>query len=328
VRFRSCVGSAPHYVPEMETLAFGNAGFDVSQLCLGTWNMYSKADWGPADEAACHHLIQHAVDGGCRFIDTARGYGDSEEIVGRALKGRRDRVVLASKVVHCDPEQVGPAIDTSLANLQTDYIDLYICHWPSPSHSLQAFFEEMIRQREAGKIRAIGVSNFDLAQMRVAVNYGVVSLQPPFSLLWRIEDELLAFCRAAGIALTPYSPLAQGLLTGRYTRQSEAPTGPRRGNVLFSDRIFPRACAVAREVDAIADRLGLTSSQVALAWCLQTPGVTCPIVGASSIQQWDANVGALDIRLADDDYARLDEQGRQVWDLVGHDATMWGWRPK
>jgi len=314
----------------MEKVAFGTSGMKVTRMCVGTWNMAAGEGWGPESENAAIALIRRALDGGCNFVDTARVYGDgkSEEIVGRAVKGRREQVIIASKMMHGAPGEVAPTLEESLKCLGTDYIDLYICHWPRPSLPFEPFFEEMARQREAGKIRAVGVSNFDLAQMRVAAEYGAVSLQPPFSILWRIPDELLAFCREQSIAVTPYSPLAQGLLTGRYSRaKAEVTGGPRRHNVLFSEKVFPSALAVAEQVDAVADRMKCTSSQVALAWALRTPGITSVIVGASSPEQWDQNVGALQLKLTDDDYRQLSEAGLQVWSRLGPEATMWGWKP-
>jgi aryl-alcohol dehydrogenase-like predicted oxidoreductase len=312
----------------VDTVPFGTSGFSVSRLCLGTWNMASGSDWGPGGEQGAIDLIHHALATGCTFIDTARGYGDAEQILGKAMRSRRDRARLASKQIHCPPEKLAQAIETSLQNLQIDCLDLYICHWPSPSQSLEAFFEEMVRQRDAGRIRAIGVSNFNLEQMQVAHRYGAVSLQPPFSILWRVPDEVMQFCRENNIAVTPYSPLAQGLLTGRFSRgEAEEPTGPRRKNLLFSDEIFPHAREVAAEVDRVADRLGVTSAQVALAWVLQTPGVTCPIVGASRPEQWDSNLQALEITLPEEDYRRLDEMGRSVWERLDPETAMWGWKP-
>ena len=313
----------------MEKVPLGNSGIEVSRVCFGTWNVNTKqADWGPGDEDAAHRLLYHALDSGCNFVDTARGYGDSEEVLGRALKGRREDVVLATKLVQCPPEEVGPGVAASLQCLQTDYIDLYICHWPSPSKSLEAFFEALARERDAGRIRAIGVSNFNLAQLKVAVQFGAVSLQPPFSILWRFANDTLEFCRVNGIAVTPYSPLAQGLLTGRYSHGEGAATGPRKNNALFKEDLFPRSVEVAREVDRIAERMGCESSQVALAWVLQTPGITTPIVGASSAEQWDANIAALGVTLADEDYQRLDAMGRAVWGSEDPEDAMWGWKPQ
>jgi aryl-alcohol dehydrogenase-like predicted oxidoreductase len=314
----------------MEKVALGSSGIQVTRIALGTWNMGGQAGWGPESEAAAVAVIRHALDRGCNLLDSARGYGrgKSEEVIGKAVEGRRDEVVIATKMMHCKPEEVAPNIDASLECLRTDCVDLYICHWPVPSLPLEPFFEEMARQREAGKIRAIGVSNFNLEQMRIALNYGIVSLQPPLSILWRIPDDLLAFCREQNVAVTPYSPLAQGLLTGRYTRHKATTRGgPRDHNLLFSADVLPHSLEVASLVDGIADRLGATSSQVALAWLLQTPGVTSVMVGASSTSQWDQNIGALDVTLTQDDYQQLDEAGRGVWNRLGPDETMWGWKP-
>ncbi len=222
----------------MQTVRFGNADFDVTRLCLGTWNMSGEKGWGPGEEDAAIRLIHHALDSGCNFVDTARAYGKSEEVVGKALKGRRQDVILASKAMHCAPKALVENIDTSLRNLQTDCIDLYICHWPSPSHSLDDFLVEMVRQKEAGKIRAIGVSNFDAGQLTTALKHGAVSLQPPFSILYRFADDTFDLCRRENVAVTPYSPLAQGLLTGRFSRTQEKPTSPRESTTCSSRSLF------------------------------------------------------------------------------------------
>lgn len=314
----------------MDRVPLGDSDFQVTKLCVGTWNMGEGSGWGPADEAASIALIRHALDRGCNFIDTARGYGNgkSEQVVGKAVADRRDQVVIATKMLQCPAEEVAPTVETSLRAMNTDYIDLYICHWPVPSLPMQPFFEEMVRQREAGRIRAIGVSNFNREQMEVARRSGAVSLQPPFSILWRGAEGIVDYCRDHGIAVTPYSPLAQGLLTGRYSRRHSAERGgPRRGNLLFSEDIFPHSLEAARQVDAVADALGATSAQVALAWVLQTPGITAPIVGASSPEQWDQNLGALDLQLSDADYHRLDEAGLAVWRNFDPEDAMWGWKP-
>ena len=314
----------------MERTSLGDSGIEVTRICLGTWNMAAGGDWGPDDDVAAVSLVRHAMDSGCNFIDTARGYGGghAERVVGQATKGRRNEVVIATKTLHCPPEKVAAEVDASLECLQTDYIDLYICHWPRPSLPLEPFFEAMVEQREAGKIRAIGVSNFDAAQMRIARDYGVVSLQPPLSILWRIPEEGLEFCRENRIAVTSYSSLAQGLLAGRFTRKQTEIKGIRSRNLLFSDNILPEALKVASLLDAVADRVGCTSSQAALAWLLQTPGVTCVIAGASSPAQWQDNVGCLDVTISQDDYDALDRAGMAVWRMFEDGATMWGWKPE
>ncbi len=314
----------------MDRMPLGDSDIRVTRLCVGTWNMGGGSGWGPADEAASIALIRHALDRGCNFVDTARSYGNgkSEQVVGKAVADRRDRVVIATKMVQCPAEDVAPTVDASLKALNTDYIDLYICHWPAPSLPMESFFEQMVLQREAGRIRAIGVSNFNREQMEVARLYGIVSLQPPFSILWRGAEGIVQYCRDHSIAVTPYSPLAQGLLTGRFSREQSAERGgPRGSNLLFSEDVFPRSLDAARQVDAMADALGATSSQVALAWVLHTPGITSPIVGASSPEQWDENLGAFEVQLSDGDYRRLDEAGLAVWRHFDPEDSMWGWKP-
>lgn len=313
----------------MEKVALGSSGIMVSRLCQGAWNFAGGPGWGPDGEQTAIALLRTALDRGVNFIDTARGYGKgvSEQIVGKAVAGRRSECVIATKMLCCPPEEVDTNVDESLKCLGTDYIDLYICHWPRPSVPLEPWFERMVRVRESGKVRAIGVSNFDLAQMRVAQRYGAVSLQPPYSILWRVPDEVLAFCREKNIAVTPYSPLAQGLLAGRFTRQAAELSGIRAKNLLFADKTREAALAVARQVDAVADRLGCTSSQVALAWLLRCPGTIIPIVGASRLEQLEENLAAVDVRLPDADFAALDRAGRKVWEMIGPDESMWGWKP-
>jgi myo-inositol catabolism protein IolS len=317
----------------MDYVALGKSDLEVSRLCLGTWNMAGLEGWGPDDDQQSIDLVRRVQDTGCNFFDSAHGYGrgHSEEILGRALAEdeRRERAIVATKIVHCAREDVEPSLDAALQRLRTDYVDLYIVHWPAPSRSLPEFMEEMCRLREKGKARQIGVSNFNRQQMETAAGYGVVSLQPPYNPLWRIiEPDVLPFCRESNIAVTPYAPLAQGLLTGRFTRGTEPTTGVRKSNQLFSEPVFSKAKEAARVLDGVADEQGCTSSQAGLAWLLRTEGVTSPIVGVSRWSQWEDNVGALDVELTDEQYARISVAGMEVWKLFTPDDTMWGWKPK
>ncbi|MGD2175408.1 MAG: aldo/keto reductase [Candidatus Brocadiaceae bacterium] len=316
----------------MDYVRLGGSDLEVSRLCLGTWNMGGSRGWGPEDDARSIELIRRAQDSGCNFFDSAHGYGrgHAEEILGRALEedNRRERAVVGTKIMQCAPRRVEPSLDAALKRLRSDYVDLYIVHWPRPSQSLEAFLATMVEMREKGKARQIGVSNFNLEQMKLADRYGVVSLQPPYNVLWRIiEPEVLPFCRERDIGVTPYSSLAQGLLTGRFTRSEEPPTGIRTRNVLFEEPVFTKAREAAGVVDEIADDHGRTSSQVALAWLLHTEGVTAPIVGISKWEQWMDNLGALDVQLSDEEYDRISRAGMAVWDMLPEDATMWGWKP-
>ena len=313
----------------MQTVSLGDSGIQVTPLCLGSWNMAGDDGWGPDDDGRAVALIHHALATGCNFVDTARGYGGghAETVVGKAIKGRRDQVVVATKMLHCPPARVSAELEASLACLDTDYVDLYICHWPRPSLPLEPFFEALVAEREAGRIRAIGVSNFSLHQLEIARQYGIVSLQPPMSILWRFPDAAREFCRQHGIAITPYSPLAQGLLTGRFSSGEGTVSGIRSRNRLFSEDILPDSLAVARQVDQLAARLGCTSSQAALAWLLRTPGISSVTVGASRPQQWDDNLGCLEVEIPDEDYADLDRAGRAIWERIGTEEAMWGWKP-
>jgi len=315
----------------MERVPLGNSSLQVSRLCLGTWNMAGSEGWGPENDEQSIRIIRQVMDAGCNFIDSAHGYGGghSEEVLGRALEGRRDEAVVATKIVQCDPSEVEGQLDAALARLRTDHLDLYIVHWPRPSMSLEDFMGEMTRLRDKGKTREIGTSNFDLDQMKVAVRHGAVSLQPPFNALWRIIDrDVLPFCHEHSVAVTPYSPLAQGLLTGRYTREgAEKKGGPRDSNLLFKEPVFSKAKDAARVVDEVADQIGATSAQVALAWVLHTEGITAPIVGVSRMAQWEDNVRALDLELSAEQYERIGDAGMGVWNEFGDDDTMWGWKP-
>ncbi len=197
------------------------------------------------------------------------------------MKGRREQVVIATKMMQTEPDEVAPTVAQRLQCLDTDYVDLYICYWPVKRLAMEPFFEELVKLREQGKIRTLGVSNFDCQQMAIALTYGAVSLQPPFSVVWRVPGELLTFCRENNIAVTPYSPLAQGLLTGRYTRDPAMRAGGHHErNVLFSQELWPHAMEAASAVDAVADRLGLTSAQVALAWVTR-PAAPCGIASGA-----------------------------------------------
>jgi len=314
----------------MDYVRFGKTDMEVSRLCLGTWNMSGAEGWGPDDDRQSVDLIRKVQDSGCNFIDTAQVYGSghSEEIVGRALAedGRRERAIIMTKIMQCPPEEVEGSLDGALRRLQTDYVDVYIVHWPRAGLSLEDFLAKMVEMKEKGKTREVGVSNFDLDQMQVAAEYGVVSLQPPYNALWRaIEADVLPFCRDHHIAVTPYSPLAQGLLTGRFSRAMEAKTGVRAKNRLFAEPIFGEARKAAGVVDRIADEHGWTSSQVALAWLLRTDGVTAPIVGISKWSHWQDNLGALDVTLSDDEYERISQAGQKVWAMLPPDAIMWDW---
>ncbi|MGI9047923.1 MAG: aldo/keto reductase [Rubrobacteraceae bacterium] len=312
----------------MEYRQFGRTGVRVSELCLGCM-MFG----GRTEEEDSFEIIDRAIDSGINFIDTANVYsrGASEEVVGRALKrnGRRDQIVLATKVHGTmndeDPNAGGnhrrhiiEQCEASLMRLQTDYIDLYQIHRPSsevPIDETLGALDDLVR---AGKVRYIGTSTYAAWQLveslwaskELRLNR-FVSEQPPYHLLdRRIERELVPFAQTYGTALIPWSPLAGGFLTGKYSRGEDSPEDsrygiePRRlGRNHFTDEAFD----VLETVEEIAKENDCTPGQLALAWCKDRPAVTSPIIGPRTLEQLEDNLGAVEVSFSEKDHERLDQ---------------------
>lgn len=310
----------------------GRTGVLVSSLCLGAMNF-----GGPTDEADSIAIINRALDGGINFIDTANVYnaGESERIVGKALKenGRRDEVVLATKVygkMGDGPNDQGvsryhilKACEDSLRRLQTDHIDLYQLHRPPmtvPQDETLRAFDDLVR---SGKVRYIGCSTFPawkvmealaISQQQNLARY--ISEQPPYNLLdRRIENELVPLAHQYGMALLPWSPLAGGILAGRYANKEQFPPGSRaeRANEIFRNRITQRGLDVAIALGEMARKRNLTSSQLGLLWVMDQPGVTAPIIGPRTMAHLEDALPVLDMKLADED--------RPLFDALVHPGT-------
>ena len=312
----------------MEYRQFGRTGVMVSELCLGCM-MFG----GRTEEEDSFEIIDRAIDAGINFLDTANVYsrGASEEVVGRALKrnGQRDHIVLATKVHGTmndeDPNAGGnhrrhiiEQCEASLMRLQTDYIDLYQIHRPSsevPIDETLGALDDLVR---AGKVRYTGTSTYAAWQLveslwaskELRLNR-FVSEQPPYHLLdRRIERELVPFAQTYGTALIPWSPLAGGFLTGKYSRGQDSPEesrygqDPRRGGRNhFTDEAFD----ILETVEQLAKEKDCTPGQLALAWCKDRPAVTSPIIGPRTMEQLEDNLGAAEISLSEKDHERLDE---------------------
>jgi aryl-alcohol dehydrogenase-like predicted oxidoreductase len=316
----------------MEYRSLGRTGVPVSRLCLGCMNFGWKTE-----KAEAYDIIDKAIDSGINFLDTANVYarGASEKIVGKALKrnGKRDQIVLATKVHgRMDDEDVLAEgnnrlhiiqqCEASLKRLRTDHIDLYQIHRPrsdTPIDETLRALDDLIRD---GKVRYIGTSSFPswrvMESIMVARELGLnrfVSEQPPYHLLDRsIERELIPLAQTYGLAILPWSPLARGFLTGKYKRGEPIPgdsrlegdlQGPfkKRSQQHFSDLAYDLLAVV----EALAAEKGCTPSQVALAWLVQQPGVTSAIVGPRTPSQLADNLGALAVKISDEDRSRLDE---------------------
>jgi aryl-alcohol dehydrogenase-like predicted oxidoreductase len=295
---------------------------------------------GKTAEAESMDIIDHALDRGINFLDTANVYsrGRSEEVVGKALQrnGKRSRIVLATKV-HGKMDDNDPnasdngrrhiieQCEASLARLQTDYIDLYQIHRPSSNIPIDETLRAMDDLVRSGKVRFIGTSTYAAWQVMeslwVSKEHGLnrfVSEQPPYHLLdRRIERELVPMALTYGIGLLPWSPLAGGFLTGKYQRGQERAKETRFSEKNeWTDRHFvDRAFDVLELIETLSAEKSCTVSQFALAWCAQQPGITSPIIGPRTMEQLDDNLGALEVKVTDEDRARIDElapPGREI----------------
>ncbi|NQU96925.1 MAG: aldo/keto reductase [Chloroflexi bacterium] len=293
----------------MQLRQLGKNGPLVSAVCLGTWPI--GGGMGAIEAGQAIATIHAALDAGVTFVDTAEGYRDSEDIVGRALQGRRDEVFLATKLSGDHSKQhMTEAIENSLRQLQTDRVDLYQIHSPKPRWPVEETMGELLRLRDSGKIRYIGVSNFSAEQTKEAQACGpVTSSQPNYSLLFReAEESILPHCMDHGIGVMAYAPLGRGLLTGKYGAGHRfAEDDTRHDHYAFSAENRSRALAITGAMrNWVADR-GRDLAQFAIAWVLANPAVTCAIVGAKTPEQARHNAAAGDWRLSQADLAEIEE---------------------
>jgi aryl-alcohol dehydrogenase-like predicted oxidoreductase len=302
---------------------FGRTGIKVSPFCLGAM-MFGAI--GNPDHEECTRIIHKALDAGINFIDTADAYnkGESEEIVGQALKGRREGVVIGTKVYHPmgkDPNQQGSsrlwitrAVENSLRRLQTDYIDLYQIHRPTPDTDIEETLSVLTDLMRTGKVRAIGTSTFPAADIVeaqwVSERRGFARFraeQQPYSLLNRaIEREVLPTCQRYGMAVSAWSPLAKGVLTGKYRKGQTQPESLRV-------KYFPKLMSDEHTLDTVEQLLpvataaGLTLTHMALAFVVAHPAVTSAILGPRTMEQFDDLITATQVKLDDTILDRIDE---------------------
>jgi len=310
----------------MTTRPLGNSDLRITPLGVGAWAMGGNGwafAWGPQDDADSIAAIHAALDRGINWIDTAAvyGLGHSEEVVGRALKGRPSRPYVFTKcgLVWNEARAISRTLrrdsirrecEASLRRLAVDAIDLYQIHWPDPDSEVEEGWSALTQLQKEGKVRWIGVSNFSTAQLtRAQAIAPVTSLQPPYSILApEIEKEILPFCGRHNIGAIVYSPMKSGMLTGAMTRERIARMPDddfRKRNPNFNEPLLTRNLALVERLRAIGDRHGRTPGEVALAWTLRRPEVTGAIVGLRSPKQVDGVIGAADFRLSDADVAEI-----------------------
>lgn len=320
----------------MEFRKLGNSDLDVSAIIFGAWAIGGWM-WGGAEEGDAIQAIHASIDGGATSIDTAPvyGYGRSEEIVAKAIKGRRDKVQLLTKYgLRWDSKEGEHFFDwsdesgemniyrnarkksvileceNSLKRLQTDYIDLFQCHWRDPSTPVEETMEAVAQLLKEGKIRAAGVSNYTPADMEAARKVcPIASDQPPYSMVVRdIEHDVVPFCLTNNIGLIVYSPLQRGLLTGKFKPDVQFKEGDHRANQKhFQPENIKRVNAFLEKIKPIADAHSATLGQLVIAWTIAQPGITSAIVGARDAHQCKENLKASDIKLTSKDLAEIAE---------------------
>ena len=318
----------------MQHTRLGRTGLQVSRLCLGTMTFGFQCD-----ERTSHAILDRAAEGGITFLDTADVYpiggsletvGRTEEIIGRWFQGRRSNFILATKCFG----QVGPnrwdvgnsrkhildAVEGSLRRLQTDYIDLYQLHGPDPRTPIDETLRALEDVVRAGKVRYVGCSNFMAYQLARAIGRSEAtrvvrfdSVQPRYNLLFReIERELLPLCAEEGIGVIPYNPLAGGLLTGKHNPEARPEEGSRftLGSAAerYQDRYWHEGMfETVEQIRPIAQEVGMTMPQLAVAWVAANPVITAPIIGASRPEQLDDTLKAIETPLPAEVKSRLDD---------------------
>jgi aryl-alcohol dehydrogenase-like predicted oxidoreductase len=311
----------------MQTRQLGNSDLHITPIGIGAWAMGGGGwafAWGPQDDDESVAAIHAALDAGINWIDTAAvyGLGHSEEVVARALQGHSNKPFVFTKCERVWNERreiakslkadsIRREVEASLRRLQLDVIDLYQIHWPEPDEDLEEGWTTMAQLQREGKVRWIGVSNFNVDQLRRAQAIApITSLQPPYSMLAReIEEAVLPYTPQHGIGVIVYSPMKSGLLSGAMTRARIAAMPAddwRRRTPQFQEPRLTRNLELAELLRAIGQRHGRTAGEVAIAWTLRHPAVTAAIVGMRSAKQVEGVIGAADFRLSPEELQEIE----------------------
>lgn len=311
----------------MTTTQLGSTGMEISRIGFGAWAIGGgkwEYGWGPQDDEESEAAIGRALELGVNWIDTAAayGFGRSEEVVGRALRGVADRPLVftktslvdggGGKVVNClKRDSVLAEAEASLRRLKVDAIDLYQLHWPDPDPDIEEGWAALAELRDQGLVRHIGVSNFSVEQLRRAQSIArVETLQPPYSLVERdVETEILPFAEREGIGVIAYSPMGSGLLTGAMTRERIAALPDsdwRKRGRAFTEPALTRNLATVERIRAVAARRDTTPGSVAIAWVLRHPAVHGAIVGFRRPDQVDPLLDGATLSLSDEEAAEIE----------------------
>lgn len=318
----------------METRQLGNSDLHITRIGFGAWAV-GGSGWygsmGPQNEDDSVPAIHAALDRGINWVDTAAlyGLGHSEEVVARALQGRSPRPYVFTKCARVwdanrnvgasmKAESIRRECEGSLRRLKTDVIDLYQIHWPEPDEEIEEGWAELARLNKEGKVRYIGVSNFNVDQMKRAQAIApTTSLQPPYSLVTReIEKEILPYAQSQNVGVLVYSPMSAGLLTGRMTKQRVANFTSedwRRNLPNFREPLLSRNLRFVERLREIGKRRGASPGEMAIAWSLNHPAVTGAIVGFRSPQQVEGMSAAFELRLSPAEIAEIEAALQEEW---------------
>lgn len=320
---------------------FPDADLRVSRLCFGCWGIISDAHWGTRAEEESLQALRAALDAGVNFFDTAPMYGDgeSERLLGRFLAetGRRGEIVVASKIRpdRMRPDEVIEECEDSLRRLGLDHLDLYQTHWTCRKTPLEDTWAAMLRLRDQGKVRHLGVCNAGPADLAAVLASDAKPLgnQVPYNPLWRmIEDEILPTCLDHGVGVLAYSPLMHGMLADKYARPEDVPEGRARTRHFSSNRPQTRhgedGCeaetfAALDELRSIAGESGRSMAELSLAWICAQPGVAAVVAGARNAEQLTANLRFAEVPSEDETIRRVSGATQKLKDALGPNPDMW-----
>jgi aryl-alcohol dehydrogenase-like predicted oxidoreductase len=311
----------------MEKRRLGNSDLHITLLGVGGWALGGSGwrfSWGPQDDKDSVAAIRKALESGMNWIDTAAiyGLGHSEEVVARSLEGTSHKPYVFTKCERVwnehgeisrslEAESLRRECEASLRRLKVDVIDLYQIHWPQPDEDIEEGWTTLAKLKEEGKVRYIGLSNFNVSQMkRIQAIAPITSLQPPYSMLSReVEEEILPYCAEQNIGVIVYSPMRNGLLSGAMTRERAAALPEddwRRRNPEFQEPKLSRNLQLVDLLLSIGKRHGRTPGEVAIAWTLRNPAVTAAIVGLRRPEQVSGIIGAGEFHLSSEDIGEID----------------------
>jgi aryl-alcohol dehydrogenase-like predicted oxidoreductase len=313
----------------MDYRRLGKSDLEISVLSLGAWQFGCERFWGRVSEKDVYEVIEKSVESGINIIDTAIGYDDSEILVGKAVKDVRDKVIIVSKG-GADPQKIPQRVDMSLKRMGLEYLDLYLVHYPDAEIPIEDTIGSMVRIQDRGKVRHIGVSNFSAEQLaRAAAVADIACCQQAYNLMWREIEAVgtLEFCVAHDIGVLAYSPLGQGLFTGKIRSVKDIPK--REGDIrhitsLFKGEAFRRGLKMVELLDVLSGKYNKTQAQIALNWVTHQRGITSAIAGSKNLKQLTDNMGAVGWSMEKDDYALLSSKGSGYAKIFDYAYSMFG----